>query len=222
VSVRARPLAFTASLGAAALLLTGCGSSPLEGKTGPQVADAAADALEAAGSVHVSGTMTTDGQPGEIDLLLQGDDVLGTLTLQGTDLQLIGSGGALYMQAPTQFWASAGMPAEVLAMFDGRWVKVPADGLGGVDEFSLTGFTTLLRTPTDGAIEDEVTSDGDVVVVRQENGSTLRVSDDDPAYPLEMTNTGDSAGTVTFSRFGETQDIAPPVNPLDLDALAGS
>jgi hypothetical protein len=216
--VRAGPLTTTL---AAALLLTGCGSGPLEGKTGPQVADAAADALEAAGSVHVTGTMTSDGQQGQIDLQLQGDDVLGTLTLGGGEIQIIGSGGALYMNASSEFWNSSGLPAEAVAMFDGRWVKVPADQAAGLEEFSLTGFTTELRNPSDGAIQDEVTSDGDVVVVRQENGSTLRVADDDPAYPLTMTNKGDSAGTVTFSRYGEKQDIAPPVNPLDLAALAG-
>jgi hypothetical protein len=205
----------------AALLLAGCGSSPLEGKTGPQVADAAADALEAAGSVHVSGTMTTDGQEGQIDLLLQGEDVMGTLTLGGADLEIIGAGGALYMQAPAEFWASSGLPAEARAMFEGRWVKVPADGVDGMEEFSLSGFTSELRNPSDGAIQDEVTADGDAVVVTQEDGSTLRVADDDPAYPLQMTNKGDSAGTVTFDRFGETTDIAPPVNALDLSTLAG-
>jgi hypothetical protein len=65
------------------------------------------------------------------------------------------------------------------------------------------------------------TTDGDVAVVRQDDGSTLRVADDDPSYPLELTNKGDSAGTVTFSRFGEKQEISAPVNVLDLDALAG-
>jgi hypothetical protein len=218
--VRTRPAAAASAL-AATLLLSACGSSPLEGKTGPQVADAAADALDEAGAVHVSGTMTSDGQEGQIDLQLQGDDVLGTITLGGAELQIIGTGGALYMQAPSEFWASSGLPPAAIAMFEGQWVKVPADQAGGMEEFSLTGFTTLLRDPDDGAIEDEVTTDGDVVVVRQDDGSTLRVADDDPSYPLELTNKGDSAGTVTFSRFGEKQEISAPVNVLDLDALAG-
>ena len=82
-----------------------------------------------------------------------------------------------------------------------------------------------MRNPSDGAIKDEVSEgdvDGeDVVVVQQENGSTLKVADDDPAFPLEMSNSGDSTGTVTFDRFGETTDISAPVNPLDLSQLAG-
>lgn len=50
---------------AAALLLTACGGSPLDGKSGPEVADAAADALEAAGAVHVQGTANQDGEEGD-------------------------------------------------------------------------------------------------------------------------------------------------------------
>ena len=78
-----------------------------------------------------------------------------------------------------------------------------------------------MRNPSDGTIENEVTRGDDVVVVEQENGSTLTVADDDPSYPLELTNEGDSTGKVTFDRFGETTDISPPVNPLDLSQLAG-
>jgi hypothetical protein len=221
VNVRTRSLVVPAAL-AATLLLGGCGSSPLEGKTGPEVAAAAADALDAAGSVHVAGTMSMpDGQEGEVDLQLQGDDVLGILTIGGHDLQLIVADGVLYMQAPPEFWTEQGMPAAGLALLEGRWVKLPTEDAGGFDAFSLSGFTTELRTPSDGSIEDAVTTDGDVVVVRQEDGSTLNVADDDPAYPLGYTNRGDTTGTITFSRFGEKQDIVAPVNPLDLAALAG-
>jgi hypothetical protein len=223
--MRIRQATATATIAAAALLLTACGGSPLEGKTGPQVADAAADAIEAAGSVHVAGTMTTDGQPGDIDLLLQGDDALGSITLNGTEIQLFSVGGAVYLQAPLAFWTAFGIPDGAAAMFENQWVTVPDDAAAGFEEFSLSGFAEELRNPSDGAIKEEVTAgevDGaDVVVVEQEGGGTLKVADDDPAYPLEMTNEGGSAGTVTFSRFGEKQDIAAPVNVLDLAELAG-
>lgn len=223
--MRIRPLTVPAVLGAASLLLGACGSSPLEGKTGPEVAAAAADALEAAGSVHVAGTMSTDGQEGQIDLQLQGEDAIGSITLGGTEIQLITAGGAVYAQAPLEFWTSFGIPDGAAAMFENRWVTVPGEAGAGFAEFSLAGFADELRNPSDGAIKDEVSEgevDGeDVVVVEQENGSTLKVADDDPAYPLEMTNSGDSTGTVTFDRFGETTDISAPVNPLDLSQLAG-
>ena len=82
---------------AAALLLSACGGSPLDGKTGPEVAAAAADALEEAGSVHVSGTVEQNGEEGDIDLHLQGEDALGTITMAGVDLELMSVGGAVYL-----------------------------------------------------------------------------------------------------------------------------
>jgi hypothetical protein len=64
-----------AVLVAGVLLLTACGGdSPLEGKTGTDVADLAADALEEAGSARVSGSLTQDGNELELDLRLQDDD----------------------------------------------------------------------------------------------------------------------------------------------------
>jgi hypothetical protein len=224
MTVRTRPLALTAAV-AAALLLSGCGSSPLEGKTGPQVADAAADALEQAGAFHVSGTVTSDGQSGDVDLQVQEEGMSGTLSLGGFDLQILGVDGAVYLQGPSEFWAAFGIPESAQGALDGRWVTVPDEAASGFQEFSLAGFTEEIRNPSDGQIKDAVTSDErdghDVVVAEQENGSTLTVLDDDPSYPLELTNTGDATGTVTFSRFGEKDDIAAPADALDLAELAG-
>jgi hypothetical protein len=217
-------LTTSAILAATALLLTACGSSPLEGKTGQEVAEAAAAALEEAGSVDIAGTMTTQGEEGEVDLHLQGEDAIGTITFAGTEIQLINAGGAVYMQAPPEFWTSFGLPAEAAAQFDGQWVVVPAEAGAGFAEFSLAGIVDELRNP-DGEVKEEVAEgevDGeDVVVVEQEDGSSLKVADDDPAYPLELTNNGDSSGTVTFSGFGETEDITAPADALDLTELMG-
>jgi hypothetical protein len=221
--MRTRPIA-SATLAAAALLLTACGSSPLDGKTGQEVAEAAAAALEEAGSVDVAGTMSTQGEEGEVDLHLQGDDAIGTLTMAGTEIQLLNVGGTAYIQAAPDFWTSFGLPAEIASHFEGQWVVVPADAAAAFAEFSLAGFVDELRNP-DGEVEEDVTEgevDGeDVVVVAQEDGSSLKVANSDPSYPLELTNDGDSSGTVTFSGFGETEDITAPADALDLTEVMG-
>jgi hypothetical protein len=221
--MRTRPLAATAALGAT-LLLSACGSSPLDGKTGQEVAEAAAAALEEAGSVDLTGTMSTQGQEGEVDLHLQGEDAIGSITIDGTELQLINTGGQVYLQAPPEFWASFGAPAEAAAELEGQWVVVPAEAGAAFSEFSLAGFVDELRNP-DGEVKEDVTEgevDGeDVVVVEQEDGSSLKVANDDPSYPLELSNSGDSAGTVTFSGFGETEDITAPADALDFSAILG-
>jgi len=221
--VRIRPVAAVTAV--SALLLAGCGSSPLEGKTGQEVAEAAAAALEEAGSVDIAGTLTTQGQQGEVDLHLQGEDATGTLTVDGTQIQLLNVGGQVYLQAPGEFWGSFGLPAAATAQFEGRWVVVPADAGSGFEEFSLAGFVDELRNP-DGVVKEEVTEDevdgmDVVVVVEQEDGSRLTVADADPTYPVELSNDGDSAGSVRFSGFGETEEITAPTDALDLTALLG-
>jgi hypothetical protein len=224
--MRTRSFTAPAALLAGALLLSACGGdSPLEGKTGSEVATLAADALEEAGSVRMSGTMTTDGEEGEVDLQLQGDDAAGTITLGGLEIELISVDGDVYMKADPEFWASFGMPEEAAAEFDGKWVAVPGDAASDFADFSLTGIADELRS-SDDDIKDETTKDeldGDsVVIVEQEDGSQLVVADDDPSYPLELRGGGDDEGTLTFSDHGEEQDISAPEDVLDLESVMGS
>ena len=210
---------------AAALLLTACGGSPLDGKTGQEVAEAAAAALEEAGSVHVAGTLEQEGEEGEIDLQLQGDDAMGTLTLGGVDVELLNVDGQVYLQAPGEFWGGFGMPEEALALLEDKWIIVPDEGAAEFEDFSLAGFVDQLRNP-ESEVKDDVTTgevDGtDVVVIEQEDGSTLSVADAEKSYPLEITNKGDAPGTLTFSRFGEEEDITAPSDPVDLEELMGA
>jgi hypothetical protein len=129
------------------------------------------------------------------------------------------------VQAPPAFWTSLGVPEASAAAFEARWVSLSGEAGAGFQVFTVDGFVDELRAP-DGGVEDEVTRtevDGDdAVVVELTQGGTLTVLDDDPAYPVEVTNeeTG-STGTVTISRFGETEDISAPADALALDALPG-
>ncbi len=216
-----------ATLVAAALLLTACGGGPLDGKTGPEVAAAAADALEAAGAFHLSGTISRGGSATEVDLQLQGQDAAGTLSLDGHEIELLTVDDAVYVQAPLAFWTSFGIPDGAAAELENRWVIVPADAAAGFQTFTLAGFVAEIRSP-DGEVEDEVSStevDGDdAVVVSLEDGSSLTVLDDDPSYPVALTNDeGGSSGTLTISGFGEEQDITAPSDALDLaEVVAGA
>jgi hypothetical protein len=221
MSMRIRQLTVVAG---AALLLTACGGGPMDGKSGPEVADAAADALEKAGAVHVAGTIAQDGEEGEIDLQLQGADAIGTLTFGGSEIEFLNVGGTAYMKAPPGFWGSFGLPEEVAAQFEGQWVTVPAEAASQFQQFSLDGFVEELRNPSSDVKKDveEDELDGDpVVIAEQQDGSTLTVTNDEPAYPLEIKNKGDQEGTVTFSRFGEKEKIEAPGDALDLTELMG-
>ena len=227
--------------GLAALLLAGCGSSDeapaaaasssassssaapsSESRTGAEVAAAAADALEQAGSAHVAGTIGT-AAGGNIDLQLQGEDVLGTVTMEGQTIQLLTVGGVSYLQAGADFWTSSGVPAEAVGQLDGQWVVVPPEGAAEFGALTLSGFADELRNPSDGAFEDEVRTeqlDGqDVLVARQANGSEVYVAAEDPQYPLKTTTTGADAESVTLDGFGEQVEITAPADALDLSEI---
>src|ERR1700712_2255163 len=104
---------FTIIAAATVLTATACGGSSGNGeskKTGPQVATDTADALRNSGAFHVAGSVTDSGKQESIDLQIQGADVSGTLTTQGSPVQLIVVKGQAYAKAPTSFWAQSGVP----------------------------------------------------------------------------------------------------------------
>lgn len=220
------------SVTAAAVVLSACGSDasdsarPLDGKSGTEVAAAAADALEEAGSAHVQGTTTQDGQETTVDADLDGEDAAGSLTLAGTQLDFISAGGTSYFRTAADFWISSGVPADVAAQLHGEWVALPPDATGssGATELSLSGIVASLRDP-ESPVHDDVDADEldgqDVVVVTQDDGSELFVASDDPTYPLQLTNAGDAPGSLRLSDFGADQDIMAPEGALDLAQLTG-
>jgi hypothetical protein len=221
--MRTRQFTAVATLSAAALLLTACGGSPLDDKTGSEVADAAADALEEAGSVHVAGEIDQDGEEGSVDLFLQGEDATGSITMEGSELQLISVDGQFYLQGGADFWESAGLPEEATSLLEGQWVIVPPDSASEFETFTFADIVDSLRNP-ESEVKDEVESDEvdgeDVVVVEQEDGSRLSVADEDPTYPLRLEDEANGS-TLTLSRFGEEEDITAPDDALDLEELAG-
>ena len=223
--MRIRTFTAPAALAAGALLLSACGGSPLEGKNGTEVAELAADALEEAGSVRLAGSMTQDGEETEIDMHLQGDDATGTITVQGTEIELISVDGDVYLKATEELLASFNAPAEQTADFEGRWIMIPSEEAADFEDFTLDSFVEQLRDPED-KIEDETRSDeldGDsVIVVEQEDGSTLTVADDDPPYPLELSGGEDEEGSITFSNHGEEEDISAPDDVISEDELRGN
>ena len=217
--------------GLTAVLVTACGGGDSgngeAAKKGTQVATDAGNALEQSGAAHLKGSVTEQGQTGDVDLQLQGADVSGNLTLGGQKVQLVSTGGKIYAQAPAAFWSSFGAPESISSQLDGKWVIVPQEAASSFDTFTLKGLAESLRKPTGGTtINDPVstaTVDGQkVVVVTQSDGSTLDVASTGQPYPLKAENKGgDSPGTLTFSDFGKKTTITAPSGALDLTQLAG-
>jgi hypothetical protein len=223
--MRTRPLA---ALGLAAVLLTACGGSDGNGesaKKGPQVSTDAADALQKAGAVHLTGGGSIDGKEVDVDLHLQGEDATGTMTIGGQQLKIVDTGGKLYTQGTAEFWTQSGVPASAASALDGKWVIVPSEAAGQLEPFTLKSLTEELRHPSGAKIKDAVhtsTLNGKkVVVVTQTDGSTLDVAATGTPYPLRTVDKGANAGTVNASDFGKKVTITAPSGAVDLSQLAG-
>jgi|tagenome__1003787_1003787.scaffolds.fasta_scaffold20912813_2 hypothetical protein len=234
--MRVRALAVA---GLSAVLLAACGggssddtatnassaaaSSSQAAPHGPELAAASADALEQAGSVRMQGQAPLDGEVGNVDLRLQGPDVAGSMGVGGQTVQIVVTGGSLYMQATPEFWAAQGMPEQMADSFADTWVLAPADAAGGLGDFSLAGFVSELRSPSDSTVEDEVEADEvdgqRVWVVHNSDGSLLHVAAEGKPYPLSITKTGTDGGTLIFSDFGVTTPITAPAHYLDFSDL---
>jgi hypothetical protein len=216
--------------GLAAALLAACGGGDSgngeAAKKGPQVATDAANALEQSGAAHAKGSVSSGGQPGELDLQLQGSDVSGTITMQGQAIKVVSTGGKTYIQAPASLYTAQSIPDAVASQLAGKWVIVPESAASDFSTFTLKGLADELRKPSEGTINDKVTTatvDGQkVVVVTESDGSTLNVASTGTPYPLKVENKGSSdAGTITFSDFGTKQSITAPAGALDLSTLSG-
>lgn len=226
--------------GGAVLLLAGCGSptaatttaapptSPqaaADGRTGPEVAADAADALEQAGAVHVVASYTAAGVEQALDLHLQDDDVAGTVTMGGRQVRLVVTRGTAYAQGSADALTGIGLPAEVAGGVGEAWVELPPELAEGFATMDLPALAEELRTP-DGTIEEQVRTaqrDGvDVLVVARTDGSTLTVAAGEPAYPLRLDTAGsDGTGTLEFSGFGERATISAPDDAIDPERSGG-
>lgn len=172
---------------------------------------------------RVSGAIDQDGQEGEVDLHLQGEDATGTISLGGAEVEIRTVDGTSYLKASPEFWASFGMAGGMSSLVDDQWVVLPGEAAGQFGDVTLAGIVEELRNP-ESPLEEEVRADEldgeDVVIVEPEDGSTLTVADDEKPYPLRMTG-DDTPGGITFSRFGEKEDIAAPDDALNLADLLG-
>jgi type II secretory pathway pseudopilin PulG len=179
-------------------------------------------ALRGAKSVHLTGTVKSDGQPIRLDLTLAGNDSKGTLTINNNDVQLIKIDQSVYIKGDPDFLKTyaKGNTAAVDAL-NGRWLKTATTS--DFDNFSIDGFANELKGGSGGAkVNPKVTQSTlngkKVVVISQTDGSTLTIANTGPAYPLALSSKGDSGGQVTFSDYNAPASITAPTDVLDLSS----
>jgi hypothetical protein len=214
---------------AAALALAGCGSSSsgngVASKSPAQILEAAMKAAKSAATMHVSGTMSDEGQPVSLDLELEaGKGGKGTIALEGLSVRLVQINGAVYMNGSEAFYRHvAGSAAAQLLR--GKWLKAPASDANFASLASLTDLDKLIGSTlaAHGALvaagTGMVRGQNVVGVTDKTKGGTLYVATTGPAYPLEIAKSGSSGGTIVFERWNKPVTLEAPVGAININQL---
>jgi hypothetical protein len=183
----------------------------LEKLTAQQVLTKTKAAIDAASSVHVKGT--SGGV--SLDLTVGRSSATGSITIEGSKIEILAVDGAAYMKADKAFWAKLS-PSAATVLAD-KYVKV---GAGATAQFrSFTSYATFMSGLTDSLTTPTLTGQGVVLgikVVQVSDGSTtakpgvLSVSNVGSALPVQITDGGTSAGAATFTDWSKPVPASAP------------
>jgi len=235
----------------AVLFAAGCGgggasstqTSSLATKPARVVLRETSKAVKAASSFRMSGRIkgfggdnfVTSGQPVGIDFTVVRDKgVAGSLTVGGSEVDLIVTGKNAYLRASSAFWKKivkqqgAGQGAGLAAtLFGNKWLKIPA-GKQGLGPFtSPAKFGSLFNSLTSnlGRLDNkgQTTYKGQsVVAIESAKGQMLYVSATGTPYPVAVVKTGGkSSGAVTFDNWNKPITLTAPKGALDLSQFGG-
>lgn len=217
-----------AALGAVAAL-AGCGSSSsgngVAAKSPTQILEATKAAASKAASVHIAGSIVSEGKSIALDMeLLSGKGGKGKISQEGFSINLIQVNGAVYINGSTAFYRHVA-GAAAAQLLQGKWLKAPANSGELASLSSLTNLSKLIDTTLEshGALKkgSETSVDGQkaIGVTDSAKGGTLYVATTGTAYPLQIVKTGGGGGKVTFDRWNEAVTLTPPANAIDISQL---
>jgi hypothetical protein len=217
----------------AAGTLAGCGGSSSSGngvasKTPTEILASAKALADAAGTVHVSGSIVTGRSPITLDLLLaSAKGGRGRLSENGLSFELIELYGTVYIKGSPAFYRAIAGPTAT-QLLQGKWLKAPANS-GGLA--SLSGLTNL-RALVDSALSGHqalakgtsTTVNGQKVIGVNDStrGGTLYVATTGPPYPIEITTTGTTggpSGRVLFDHWNSPVTLTAPADAIDITQL---
>lgn len=216
-------------------VLAGCGgsSSSSSSASGNGIADKSpADILaatkvasDAATTVHVSGSIVSDGSPITLDMnLLAGKGGRGQLSESGLAFELIQVGKTVYIKGSPAFYKHIGGTAAA-QLLDGKWLKAPASD----SDFASLSQLTDLRQLVDQTLASHgsLTKAGTSTIAGQKvvgitdktKGGTLYIAATGQPYPVEITKAGSGGGKITFDRWNKTVTLSAPANAIDVAQL---
>jgi hypothetical protein len=207
--------------------VSACGGSSDNGvasKSPDAIVSAASAAIEAAQTVHISGSVASGNTPVTLDLsLVSGKGATGSMSESGLSFQIVALDQTVYINGSPAFWSHFGGSAAA-ALLTGRWLKAPETGqfaslaevtdlkrlIGGL----LASHGTLTKGPTTTINGRKVIAVSDAT-----QGGTLYVATTGKPYPIQISKPGSQGGQLAFDRFNEPVSLTAPPNAIDISQL---
>ena len=210
-----------------AATLAGCGGSGSNGEASKSASTILADARRAAlaaDSVRVAGTIRDAGQAIGLDLTVAKGNGGGTMTIQGSKVDVVRVGDTAYIRARADFYSRVGATPAAGRLLAGKWLKLPT---------STPNFAQLVQfTDLNAFVTQALKSDGTVtkgaektvggqkaIELKSSRGGSLFVAASGKPYPIEFVGGGTASGTVTLSDWGSAKAPSAPKNAIDINAL---
>lgn len=211
------------ALGAAAGCSGGATTNGLEDKPAAEVQQAAAAALEEAGTVHVTGELLSRGRPVQLDLRVTSDSSSGRLTIEDSQIEIVTVGSVFYLKTDQAGWQALGAPAPVAGFAD-RWVTLGSRHLN-VDVIDLKFLIDRLAGEAWQAakVEQSTLNDAKVVALSRPDGARMEIANVGPGYPLRLDDRPHGVHLEFTEHDGDFQIAAPSgalSNALDETELA--
>jgi hypothetical protein len=205
--------------------LAGCGGSGAKGEAAKSGSDILADARQAAlaaDSVRIVGSVHNAGQTISLDLAVAQDSGGGTVTLNGSKVELVRVANTAYLRAGAAFYRR--VDAAAAGRLAGKWVKVSTTSERFASLVSLTDLYAFLTQALDtkGAVTKGAvkTVDGQQAIeLKSTHGGSVYVATSGKPYPLEFTSRVAPAGTLMLSDWGSARAPTAPAHALDIGAL---
>jgi hypothetical protein len=225
-----RSLISAAAAIAAAGAIAACGSSSPSGngvasKSANDILTSATNAIQGAKSVHVSGALNDSGQSIKLDLnILSGKGAKGSMSQNGLSFQLIAAGKYVYINGSPNFWKKFG-GAAAATLFQGKWLKAPANSSNFASLSSLTNLQSLAKALLTGhgtlskGSTSTVNGQKVIAVTDSSKSSQLYVATTGKPYPIEIAKTGSAAQHVDFDHYNAAVALAPPAKSIDISQL---
>jgi hypothetical protein len=226
--------ALLTGLALSAGLLAGCGgssssSSPSSGGVASESPDeivaAAKQAATGASTVHVAGSIISEGKPISLDMeLVANDGGKGTITVEGLKVALVQVRRSVYIKGGADFYRrlAGNAPARLL---QGKWLKAPTSSSEFASLSSLTDLAKLIDATlaAHGTLTSAPAAEIDgrqaVGVTASGKSGTLYVAATGRPYPLEIVKKGKDAGKITFDRWDESVKLVAPAGAIDVNQL---